>query len=470
MEAAQASVNHITELLAATRRAVEPLTTNPQLSQWLQVNFDKAGEQLRLYGLNEDYKSARDQYTAGIKAILRELEKLENELGDLAIDVRRRATKPEAAKLQAARLQQECEGLEQPLRDLEGHCRILIEGQENLRRLLSLPGLLPLAKQATKINPESLEQGLRFYRFVTGENNEAKTPTLDQCAARAGQLEGKLKEIDFSGLPAMATRLLQNLIFTAIKASDQIKAYVEDFQEYQPEEIDQLQDFIRQLEELRAVELPLLLERFPATIGKLGNLLTALAYRGKSLRQLELLPVFLKNIKLFHDTIKPGLLTDLKQRIAGAGSSLNPSYLAAEQATDFFLGLRGMVLTVKMLFQSLAGQRTITTQELQEKTVAILTGCPGHSGKSEAELTKIRIFIDQHLDVYGKPFPYEQLLQFMKRAIAVYGDRLEQFIMDYEVPEPVADQENGSGKATKAMPLSRLTGKLEIWTEHFIVH
>lgn len=467
---AVASVNHISELLATTRRVVEPLATDPQLSQWRQVNFDKVGEQLRFYGLNDDYKQARDQYTDGIKTVLRELEKLDNELGDLAIDVRRRAIKPEAGKLQAARLQRECEALEHPLRELEGHCRLLLEGQENLRRLFSLPGLLPLTKQSTKINPESLDQGLRFFHIVTGAGNGGKAPTLSQCAARAAQLEGMLKEIELAGLPAMAARLLQNLIFTALKAADQIKVYVEDFLEYQPQEIKLLQDFIQQLEEMRSLDLPLLLERLPGLIGKLSGILTDLAYRGKSLRQLELLPVFLKNIKLFNDTIKTGLLSELRQRIATAGSPLNPTTLADDQAADFFLGLKGMVLTVKMMFQSLAGQKTITIHELQEKTVAILVGCPGHAGKSEAELTKIRLFIDQHLDVYGKPFPYEQLLQFMKRAIATYGDRVEQFIMDYEVPEPVVDQEAGRDKPAKAMPMSRLAGKLEIWSEHFVVH
>lgn len=470
MEAVEASVNHIAELLAATHRVVEPLATGPLLSQWLRINFDKSGEQLRRYGLNEDYKNARDQYAAGIKTVRREVEKLENELGDLAIDVKRRRIKPEAAQKQAARLQQECEGLELPLRELETHCRLLIEGREDLRRLLSLPGLLPFARQATKINPESLDQGLRFFHFVTGEHPEHKAPTLDQCAARAAQLESKLKEIDFSGLPAMATRILQDLLFTALKAADQIKVYVEDFLEYQPQEIKLLHDFLQDLEELRNAELPLLLERFPGLIDRLSNLLTDLSYRGKALRQLELLPVFLKNIKTFHDTIKSGLLPDLKQRISSNGSPLNPTFLAAEHAADFFLGLKGMVLTVKMLFQSLAGQKAITAPELQEKTVAVLLGCASHSGNSDAELTKIRIFLDQHLAAYGKPFPYELLLRFMKRAVALYGDRLEQFIMDYEAPEIVSDQEPGRDKAAKAMPLSRLVGKLEIWTEHFIVH
>lgn len=469
-------LSEIEELLKAVRAALEPLSRDPRLSQWQRVNFDKHGDLLQEYNLKGDYKKARDQTIVEIRKILQELAKLENEYGDLAIDVRRESIKPAAARMAARRIKGEADLLEPLLRELESNCRILFDGRDQILRLITVPGLLPRAKAMSRLDPEELDKGVRFFLFVTREDQEgSQSSSLLKVQTQATVLSRKLKELEFTELPSMAVLLLEHQRWVGVNAVERLKAYIEDFQKYLPPEIKKMQEFREQLKELRRAEPAVIIEQLPKLTARFSNILLDLAYRARNMRQISLMPHFLQKIALLHQALAKSLPEALRQQINAAGSPLNPGRISAENAADFFMGLRGMMLTFKMLFQSLGGSKVITSNELHAKSIEILTACTSASNATEEERSRLSSFLEERLADYGKPFPFDLLYNHMKKLITSYGNRLEQAIFEHPIPDftTVADPDgkNGKGaeKSERDTTLAKLVNKIEVWGERFEV-
>lgn len=469
MENFTAQLLELEQLLKTVRATVAPLAADRRLRQWQQVNFDKHQDLLAEFGFKPGLKRACEQTRTTIIHIIKELDKLDNEYGDLAIDVQRQTIKPQLVPAKIALIKSQSDLLEPPLLDLQEHCLLLFEAEEQARRLPTLGGLLAVTKEQSKSSPEALEQGLKFFLFATREKPDNRTASLADSFASAAALEERLRELEFDQLPPMAGSILEQLRRAGIRAADTIKAYIEDFQQYPPGEIKAMQEFRSQLVEVRNSELSALIEKLPPLTARYANLLLDLASRSQALRQIELIPVFLGKIKLLHDSLQI-LPAQLREQLKSPGSPLNPERIAAEQAVDFFTGLRGMVLSVKMLFQSLGGSKAVSAAELQQKTVEILNKCHSHAARTEAQKTKIRLFLEDQLAEYAKPFPFELLLDYMKKIITIHGGQLEKAIHGWAVQEQDTTPDQGAQEGGQpATTLARLADKLEIWGERFEV-
>ncbi len=380
-----------------------------------------------------------------------------------------RPSPPRAIPAKISLIKNQADELEPPLLKLQEHCLLLFEAEEQARRLPTLPGLLAAAKEQNKRAPETMEQGLRFLLFVTREKPDNRTASLADSFASAAALEERLRELEFDQLPPMAVSLLEQLRRAGIRAADTLKAYIEDFQKYPPGEIKAMQEFRSQLVEVRNSELSVLIEKLPPLTARYGNLLLDLAARSQALRQIELIPAFLRKIKLLHDSLQV-LPAQLREQLKSPASPLNPERVAAEQAVDFFTGLRGVMLTFKMLLQSLGGRKAVSAAELQQKTVDILNNCHSHAARTEAQQTKIRLFLEERLAEYAKPFPFELLMDHMKRIITIHGGQLEQAIHGWAVQEQdTTPDQGGREEGQPDTTLARLADKLEIWGERFEV-
>ena len=458
-------MEQLANLLKTVRGAIEPLARDHRLRQWQKVNYDKHIDLLAEYGFTPDLKKSCALARKTIKQILFELDKLENEYGDLALDVSRQAIQPRAALTRTSQITREAELLEKPLLELQDHCRQLFAADEHARRLLTLGGLLPAAKRATPGDKESLEQGLRFFLLVTRDTPEAKGKSLAGFLEQAVSLERRLQALEFEQLPPMAVNILDGLRHTGLLACDRIKDYLDDFRRRPPGEINTLIQFRQQLNTLRQGEVSLLIEQLPALATRYGNILLDLANRASGQRQLEILPAFLGKIKLLLSTLEQGLLAELRTQWTTPGSPINPERVAAEHAAEFFTGIKGAVLTFKMLLQSLSGRKAISSAELHALGVEVLSNCPSHAAGSELEQTKLRQFLEERLFDFSRPFPFDLLFDYLKKIITIYGGRLEQAIHGHSVHE----QNTGSGGAegSRETTLARLAAKLEIWSERY---
>ncbi|MDZ7641135.1 MAG: hypothetical protein U5J62_03805 [Desulfurivibrio sp.] len=460
----ESELAQLAQLLQTVRTVVEPLAGDRRLEQWRQINFDKQGELLAAYGLvADDLRRARDRSAQNITLILKELAKLENEHGDLALDFRRQAIKPPAARARIKQIKEEAAPLETLLLELQEHCRLLFSADEQARRLPTPAGLLPAAKRGTRTDPENLDMGLRFFIFAT--RDQGKGNSLTAAQGRVIELEGQLRQLDFADLPPMAANLLTHPRQVGLTAADRLKAYIEHFQQQPPAEIKTLKEFQKQLATIRRQPLAPLLEQLPALSMRYSNILLDLYNRSRALRQIELIPACLQKLEQLH-TVLQELPSRLRQQLQIPGEPLNPERVAAEHAAEFFVGLRGMMLTFKMLWQSLGGGKVISATELQEKSVEVLNNCPSHIGDSEQSQARQRAFLENQLADYSRPFPFDLLFEHMQKIITLYGGRLEKEIHGYPVPaQPAATTNADENRADTT--LARLADKLELWSERF---
>ncbi|MDF1613556.1 hypothetical protein [Desulfurivibrio dismutans] len=450
-------LEQIQQLLKAVRAAVEPLSHDRRLGQWQRINFDRHDLLFKEYGLQGNYKKARNASVTGIRTILHELARLENEYGDLAIDIRRRSITDQAAMAAAVNIKNQAELLEPLLRDLDASCRVLFQGQEQLYRLYSLAGLLPHAKKNSKIEPEELDQGLRFFLFITRDDANSGASSLARSLARATALE-------FADLPPMVGNLLEQHRLLGLAAADRLKAYIEHLRRQPPREVSTLMEFRDQLKELRRQEAVKLLTELPRLSTRYGSILFDLAHRARKLRPVALISPFLDKLELLHNTLAGPLPARVKEQLTAPDSSVNPEQLAANQAAEFFLGLRGVMLSFKMLLRSLGGQKAITALELQAKTVDILKRCPAHHTRTDEERTKLNLFLEEALADYTKPFPFELLANHLQKCVGLFGRNLERLINQYPVGQPGASEARSNGETgNDEHTLGQLTAKLEIW-------
>ena len=470
MEDLKVELEQLAQLLQNIRVAVEPLARDGRLRQWQKVNFDKHGDLLAECGLKPDLKKSRELVRATIETVLRELAKLENEYGDLAIDIRRRAIPAASALAQLQTIKNQANLLAPELLLLQEHCRLLLAADTQVRRLPTLAGLLPGAKRSTPKNVPSLEQGLCFFLFATQETTDPQPTSLGGIFARAAELERQLRAIKFTELPPMAVTLLEGIRQVGVRAADRLKSYVDDLQRHPPSEIRALQDFRQQLDQLRRREIGAIIDQLPQLSVRYGNLLLDLSLRARALRQNELMPALLGKLQLLHEILDQALPAELRRQLTADNSSLNPEWLAAEQAADFFTGLRGVMLTFKLLFQTLSGNKGVNAVELQRLTVGALTTLPYHGGGNEPERTKITLALSEMLEEYDRPFPYELLLAHLRKTVSIHGGRLERAILGYSIRERGNGANEPDQKAAGPdTTLARLTDKLETWSERFEV-
>ena len=465
---AQTTLQQIRTLLQTTMTVVRDLMADKDLRQWERINFEKAAPLFEQLGHREKYQKALDTYRGQSREILREVERLENELNSLALDVKRNALSPARIEALTRRLEEQCRVLQPPLEELQEHCALLLNGQKRLWELLTIPHLLPVVREQKGISEERVNEGYRFFCLINGgpDDNGAGSP-LARCQARATGLEQQFKAIETKELPGLAAVVLEHQIYAGIKAADQIKIYIEDFHQYPPAELEEVAAVVRRLERLRQEELSVLIRKLPGAILAVGHALASLGGRAKSLRQLDLLPPFLDHLDLLCTTLGGPFLEDLGRKTRTAGSPLNPATVAAEKVPDFFRGMQGIVRTLKLLLQSLAGQKGITATELRDLAVTVLTTCHTYYGTTENDLARLQNFLTDQLAPYNRPFPHDALHQFLKEVISIYGSRLETYAFHYKLPEftTAADQNEPGGKMT----LGRLVKKIEVWTGHFEV-
>jgi len=468
MENIQSSLDELRKTLAATRKVILGLEAEERLSQWRAVKFDDLETLLAEFGLPEELEASRDQYLSAPRQLLRRVEGIENELGNILIDVRRKAIKPQAAAVQAKNLELECQGLEPLLNDLKKHCQNLLDADTALRKLFSLTELTPHAKRIKKGKNQLIDAGVAFLRFLgklpplEGEN------TLDRILAKAVRCERKLKEIDYSGLPGLAVAILEHQALVGIKAIDQVKLFIEDFNRFPPGELKEVEALGKRIEGMREASIAQLLAALPKLAEETGDTLADLGRRAKSLKQLQFLPTFLAQIETLHATLHPTLTEEIKKQTATSGSPLNPAEFAAILTSDFFVGFKGIMLSLKMLFSSLGGRKSINAPELQKRTLEVLTGCTIFYGNTPSEVAKLKAYLEGQLAAYSRPFPFDLLFGFMKKAVDTYGKRLEKFILGYHVVN-ASMEAAAPGKKPVKMTLGRLVTKIEVWTEQFTV-
>lgn len=102
---------------------------------------------------------------------------------------------------------------------------------------------------------------------------------------------------------------------------------------------------------------------------------------------------------------------------------------------SFFEGTSGIIRSLKLMMKSLQGQGAISEIELQLILEKGISNCKTFCGGSRHDLDKTKVYIDSLVGHFPKPFPYNDLFKLTKTTLLSYGEEVEKFIADHEIPK-----------------------------------
>ena len=461
---AETVIRQAKETLAAQKTETLTLSADPRVTQWHECNLNDYLHILGFLGLPNTMAEARDQHPAKAAKILKHIEKCENELGALDIDVRRKTIQPFKAVDQAQKIVQECATFQNTVQKWREQVTLLTEADKALREHLSVSGLLPLARELGKRTAAMVDEGYNFYRMVKDESGQSDAPSLHDYHAQAIDLEKRIRHIDLSGLSGLARAIVDHNLQVAMAATDQLKEFVESFLKNLPGEITVVDKAQQELSSLRETPAPAILARIEAIATSLSRNLVGLRNKAQSLKQIQFLPIVLEETRTFHYTMKNTILPELKLQISAPGSPVNPNTVAAEKTTDFFMGLKGFVRAVKLLFSAAGGQKAIKSEDLHQILIDLLNTCDTYYGNSKADVARLHKFIDAKLCDFEQPFPYDGLFQAAKESIGAYGSRFEKLLYSFETTDFSSDDKDEKPTQAHKTTVGRLIAKLEVRT------
>ncbi|MFA6284697.1 MAG: hypothetical protein WC633_11185 [Desulfurivibrionaceae bacterium] len=450
--------------LAAQKKETLTLSADSRVTQWHDCNFNSYTHILVFLGLPDTMAGARDQHPANAAQILKHIEKCENELGALDIDIRRKTIQPFAALSQAQKIVRECATYEKTVKSWQDQIALLTQADKTLREHLSLSALLPLAKNFAKRTAPMVDEGYDFYRMVKNQGGQSDTPTLHDYQAQAVDLEKRIRHIDLNGLPGLAKAIVGHNLQIAMAATDQLKEFIESFLKNLPGEVMAVDKVQQELMSLRDIPAPAILEKIEAIASSLSRNLIGLRNKAQSLKQIQFLPIVLEETRTLHYTMKNTIIPEIKRQISAPGSPVNPATVAAEKTTDFFMGLKGFVRAVKLLFSAAGGQKAIKSEDLHRILTDLLNTCDTYYGNTKADVTRLHNFIDAKLCDFDQPFPYDGLYQTAKEAIGAYGSRIEKLLFTFETTDFSTDDTDEKPSQAHKTTVGRLVAKLEVRT------
>ena len=461
---AETVISQAQKTLAAQKTETRNLSADPRVTQWHECNFNDYTHIMGFLGLPDTMAETRDQHPAKAAKILKHIEKCENELGALDIDVRRKTIQPFKAVDQAQKIVQECATYQNTVQKWRDQVTLLTAADKALREHLSVRGLLPLARELNKRTAAMVDEGHNFYRMVKEESGQSDTPSLHDYHAQAIDLEKRIRHIDLTGLSGLARAIIEHNLQVAMAATDQLKEFIESFLKNLPGEITVVDKVQQELASLREIPAPAILARIEAIATSLSRNLIGLRNKAQSLKQIQFLPIVLEETRTFHYSMKNTIIPEMKRRISEPGSPANPNTVAAEKTADFFMGLKGFVRAVKLFFSAAGGQKAIQSEDLHQILMDLLNTCDTYYGNSKADVVRLHKFIDAKLCDFEQPFPYEGLFLAAKEAIGTYGSRLEKLLYSFETTDFSSDDKDEQPTQPHKTTVGRLIAKLEVRT------
>ena len=461
---AESVISQAKEALAAQKKETLTLSADPRVAQWQDCNFNNYGHILGFLGLPDTIAEVRDQLPQKAAKILKHIEKCENELGALDIDIRRKTIQPHKALGQAQKMVQECATYQNTVKKWRDQTTLLLDADKAFRERLSVRGLLPLARELGRRTGAMVDEGYNFYRMVKDEGDQGDTPSLHGYHTQAIDLEKRIRHIDLNSLSGLARAIVEHNLQIAMAATDQLKEFIEFFLKNLPGEISVVDKAQQELADLRETPAPVILAQIEAIAASLSRNLVGILNKAQSLKQIQFLPIVLEETRTFHYTMKNTILPELKRQINAPGSPINPNTIAAEKTADFFMGLKGFVRAVKLLFSAAGGQKAIKSEDLHQILIDLLNTCEIYYGNSRKDVARLHKFIDAKLCDFEKPFPYEGLFLTAKETIGTYGSRLEKLLYGFETTDCSTDDKDEKPSPAHKTTVGRLIAKLEVRT------
>lgn len=421
--------------LKREKESVVAILKDPKVAAWQAIDLTKNQAVLAQIGIDPAaIGTTLAEYPKQARKIGKQIADWGNEVSNQLADLIAHP-EPKTALPAARRLEEKCRGITAMKEALLAHSSQLIRADQILRQQLNLKAMLAIAKLLPTSKKDLFEGGLATFSLLIGDAGQKDgSQTLAEMMQEPAQLEVRFQRLDITKLPRIVEEILFHHVDEAVHAAQEISVFLDTINGHLSREAKTVAVIEQNLNALLPLSTAALFNGIVEQAALLANLVVSLYHKRKVKDSLATVNEALEFLNSFHLLLKNKLIASLQREVEAPGSALNPITIASKMTRSFFMGAKGILRSLKLMMNSLTGQGAINEAELQLTLEKGIANCKYFYGKTHGDLKKIKLYIDNLVGHYSKPFPYNDLVKLTKTALSSYGEEVEKFIQGYDIP------------------------------------
>lgn len=422
--------------LKREKESVVAILKDPKVAEWQTIELERCLPLLAQIGIDPAaIRTTLVEYPKQAKKIGAQIAAWGNEVGNQLADLIAHP-EPKTALPAARKLEEKSKGITAMKEELLAHSSRLVRADQLLRQQLALKPMLPIAKLLTTSRKDLFDGGLITLNLLIGDiDPKESAKTLAEIIQEPAKLETRFQRLDVTKLPRIIEEILFHHIDEAVQASQEIALFLGEVNDRLSRELKSVSMIEQNLQALRTENTAGLLNGIMEQATVLGNLVVSLYHKRSLKDSLATVNEALELLNIFHLLLKTKLIAGLQKEVEVSGSPLNPITISVQMTRTFFTGATGILRSLKLMMTSLTGKGAINEAELQLILEKGIVNCKHFFGKSHADLKKIKLYIDSLVGDYAKPFPYNDLFRLAKASLSAYGEEVEKFIANSDIPK-----------------------------------
>ena len=419
-------------LLAEKEEIIKRLQDS-RITAWSKIKFSSLDNMFKALGISSaDLQKTLKSYPVLGKELNKHIKAcnidISNQLADLI-----GCKSPDKALLAAEQIKPKLESLAELKLALYNEIEIFITADKVLRQSLNIEALIPLSSRLAQKHKHLFNEGVEVYQLITEPTaSDNTTLSLDETNQEVKKLESRYKNIDILGLPRLAEEIIYHYIKIGTDTIKQVSLFAKATTGLLSSNIGVIHNIKNDLSTLKTAETQIIIREINKQAMAISNLIGNLYHKRELKTTLAKTTETLELLNIYHLAIKNKIIPAIKAQITDPGAEINPVVIAGKMTRSFFTGTKGIILSMKLMVKSLSGQEAINRVELQIILEKAITHCKVFYGKSPKDIKELRLFINDLIKQFSKPFPYDNIFMLVKQTIGAYGNNLENFIKQYE--------------------------------------
>lgn len=436
LENATTILNTLRSDLKREKEALVTLLKDPKITDWNTIDCKKYRPLLNSAGIDIDaIDTSLSSYQQQAKKIGKQIADWNIEIGNQLADCID-SSSPDTALASAQKLAAKILGLATMKDELQTNIRPLMTADHCLRQQLAIDPLITIAKLVAPAKKDQIHTGAAILSLLIGKDDD-KNGGINLLTLRQEpeRLEARFKRLIITKLPRLVEEILFHHIENTLSANREIKIFLDNIVERMDREIATITSIERDLPAIQSESPTGMIKGILAQGQILANLLSTLYHKQNLQGIITTASTSLESINIFCSVLKSRIIPALQKEVELAGSPLNPISMSTKMTRSFFEGTGGIIRSLKLMMTSLKGQEAVNEIELQQILEKGIINCKTFFGDSREEQIKIKYYIDAMVGLYPKPFPYNDLFKLAQTTLLSYGEEVEKFISDHELPK-----------------------------------
>jgi hypothetical protein len=468
MENPKNCVTQIKTQLQEISTDLQQIRRDPSFCQWENVDLEKHVSILEAFGINtKRILQTQQKLKREIVTPKKDIAKLENNVGHLAIDIESGDIEEIKAEQQCAILRNETSNNAKIVKNLQQELIFLQDAANTIRKNLTLVKLIPMAQEITVgKKAKHFAIGLSYLSML--EEKSANDPiNIPVLLEETAQVEAKLTRLQFPELPDLAETILANHVNACLSTTPLISQYLEKSTYSGTANLKNIEKFTQHINSVAAQSLSEILKSIPGLVKKLRDLVCDLQRYSIVIEKIERINQLVQSLHTFYTALKYDYFQHISKQTKEGGSSLAPHVAAAQETLEYFRGLKGIVRNFRLIFGGPARGEEQPDLYLNNLLTTTIKTCSHYYGSEKTDVANITSFIDGQLVDCPKPFPYDDFFKVIKKTIAVYGENVERNLYHYKIYSSAAqyrDEELSEEDSTskKKTTFGRVLGKIDL--------